>query len=165
MAERQGLHPRPKAKFTPGEDERLRMMVEQLGPTDWLAISHAMPNRDARQCRERWMNYVNPVLLHVPWTPDEEHLLKEKFREYGAQWQVIALFFPTRSRNQIKHHWQSRPKGKLAQRTVPAPARESDPISRELCEIPMPNPVLCNEGFSEPQQESIFWGDSFEGVF
>jgi hypothetical protein len=155
-----------KVKFTPEEDDRLRSIVEQYGPKDWSGVASQMPNRDSRQCRERWMNYVNPALIHVPWTPEEEHLLESKFQEYGAQWQVIALFFPLRSRNQIKSHWHTRHKTSLGPPFAPPPPPQpADPKSQDLCQIPMSNPFLCNDIFSEPREESIWWANTFTGFF
>jgi hypothetical protein len=155
-----------KVKFTSDEDARLRMLVERFGTKDWSAIAREMPNRDARQCRERWTNYANPALIHLPWTFEEDALLDSKFQEYGTRWQVIALFFPDRSRNQIKNHWQVRHRlrsGPVSKR--PQDPQPSDPPSQEVCQIGMSKPVLGDELFSEPRQQSILWDNAFAGFF
>jgi hypothetical protein len=96
-----------RCKFSPAEDLKLREVVEQLGSADWASVATHMAPRNARQCRERWTNYLNPSLVNAPWTASEESLLEEKFAEFGTKWQVIAVFFPSRSKNDIKNHWIS----------------------------------------------------------
>jgi hypothetical protein len=99
---------RYKCKFTSVEDAHLIDVVARCGTSDWSLVATFMYHRTARQCRERWNNYVNPALENVPWTHEEDELLDEKYNEYGTKWQAITVFFPTRSRNDIKCHWFQR---------------------------------------------------------
>lgn len=94
-------------KFTPDEDEKLRSLVLKLGDNDWLTIANEMKPRTARQCRERYKNYLAPQLLNGPWTESENTLLEEKYKEFGPRWAKIAQFFPSRSDVNIKNHWAS----------------------------------------------------------
>jgi hypothetical protein len=116
--------PRPgefKHKFTSADDARLCDVVQRLGTKDWNLVATQMYPRTARQCRERWNNYINPVIEHIEWTPEEDLLLDEKYAQLGAKWKVIASFFPTRSKNMVKYRCQRRQRskagGKAAQRT------------------------------------------------
>jgi hypothetical protein len=97
---------KPKRKISlwiPTEDQRLRALVEQYGAKNWQEIASRMPGRNARQCRERWRNYVNPELNPSPWTPQEDNLLLRKFSECGKSWYKIASFFQNRSVNSCKN--------------------------------------------------------------
>jgi hypothetical protein len=93
-----------KQKFTPEEDEELKAYYSQCGP-DWKMIAALMKNRTPRQCRDRWKNYLSPNVNTRPWTPEEDALLFEKFKEYGRQWATIAKFFNQRTDIHIKNHW------------------------------------------------------------
>jgi hypothetical protein len=99
-----------KCKFAPCEDIRLAEVVRHHGCKSWAVIARQMPGRNPRQCRERWMNYINPSLEHSPMTAEEERLLEEKCREYGPRWQIIVSFFPGRGKNFLKNHWISKHK-------------------------------------------------------
>ncbi|OHT04781.1 DNA-binding protein reb1 [Tritrichomonas foetus] len=94
-----------KVKFTKVEDAKLAALINEYGETDWKIIAEKMAPRTARQCRERWTNYVNPSLSKDPWTKEEDALLLEKHEEYGNRWKLIEKFFPTRSKNNIKHRY------------------------------------------------------------
>jgi hypothetical protein len=102
------LHPRvvkAHAKFSAEQDEKLRSLVDSYGTKDWRAIAEQMKTKNARQCKERWFNYLNPELSSAPWTLDEELLLLAKYGELGAQWVAIAKFFPNRTDAMLKNRF------------------------------------------------------------
>jgi hypothetical protein len=98
--------PHPKSKFTEAEDENLAKIVAELGSDDWQQVARLMPDRNARQCRDRWVNYLSPEVANGPWTAAEEQLLVDKYKEFGAVWRHIATFFPARTDINIKSRWQ-----------------------------------------------------------
>jgi hypothetical protein len=156
-----------KIKFTSMEDARLKELVGQYGTNNWAAVASDMGDRTARQCRERWTNYINPTIIFSPWTPDEEALLDQKFAEYGSSWQAIAVFFPTRSKNQIKNHWTTRRKHGSTIRltadrevTTDQSAETITPIDRSV-----KTATLCEIMFSERDYEQFRWDDLFSKIF
>jgi hypothetical protein len=98
--------PHPKSKFTATEDELLGQIIEELGTDDWQLIAKQLPGRNARQCRDRWLNYLSPDVGNGPWTREEELLLVEKYREFGSAWKYIASFFKSRTDINVKNRWQ-----------------------------------------------------------
>lgn len=101
----QGLLP-SRTKFCPEEDRRLRELVDQYGTNDWAKIALALGGRTARQCRERYKNFLQPSLVNGPWTPEEDELLIRLYHHYGPNWVAMhRIHFPTRSNNNIKNHW------------------------------------------------------------
>ena len=92
-------------KFSKTEDEALLKLVEQHGDCNWAAVAKGMKNRTPRQCRERYKNYLSPNIKNGPWTPEEEALLEQKYREIGPRWAKIALAFEQRSDVNVKNHW------------------------------------------------------------
>ena len=97
--------PHPKSKFTLEEDNLLKQLVSQFGENNWYHISELMPNRNLRQCKDRWTNYLSPKINNDPWTDEEDNLLLQKFKEYGAKWVRIALSFPNRTDSNVKNRW------------------------------------------------------------
>jgi hypothetical protein len=86
-----------KCKFTPEEDEKLKQLVAIHGENEWATIAHEMGNRNSRQCRERWRNYMNPRLSNESWTPESDKILMERYAAIGPHWNMIAQAFPNRS--------------------------------------------------------------------
>jgi hypothetical protein len=100
-----GRHNGARHKFLKAEDDLLRILVEKYGETDWNLVSSFMGRRNARQCRERYKNYLSPSFRNTPWTQAEEDLLTQKVREFGPKWSVIAKDFEGRSDVNVKNHW------------------------------------------------------------
>jgi hypothetical protein len=95
-----------KTKFTHEEDVQLTRLVETVGSANWREIAACMKTRNARQCRERYRNYLDPELRWEQWTPEEDALLIAKFRENGPKWNAISQFFTKRSDNALRNRWQ-----------------------------------------------------------
>jgi hypothetical protein len=95
----------PRQKFSVQEDEQLRALVDELGIDSWSEVASRLGTRSARQCRERFKNYLSPNLRNGQWSEDEDRLLAEKFKEFGAKWSIIVGFFPSRSEVNLKNRW------------------------------------------------------------
>lgn len=102
------LSPRslPKQKFNEEDDERLKAIIKDLGTKSWADVSKAMGNRNPRQCKERWENYLNPHINNDPWTKEEDDLLILKQKEIGSRWVTISHFFNRRTDAAVKNRWQ-----------------------------------------------------------
>jgi hypothetical protein len=92
-----------RRKFTPDEDANLRAIVAEKGTEDWSLIAEMMPDRDSRQCKERWFHYLSPNLMHHLWTRAEDAILEAKVIEHGHKWKLFEQFFPGRSDTMIKN--------------------------------------------------------------
>ena len=92
-------------KFTQQEDERLISLIKENGAKRWKSIARKMSGKTARQCRDRYMNYLREGLGNRPWTDDEDYLLSQKVKEIGTHWSKIVIFFKGRSTNNIKNRW------------------------------------------------------------
>jgi hypothetical protein len=90
--------------FTKFEDRRLRELVEEYG-SNWAKVAAALKTRSAKQCRDRYKNYLDPNVRNQPWTPEEENLLERKVAEIGRKWTLIAKLFENRSEANVKNHW------------------------------------------------------------
>lgn len=116
----------PKCKFSEEEDELLKNLVSEMlksndtnidnddvknenlvnSAIDWNKVALSMKtSRNARQCRERYLNYLSPLVENGPWTPEEEELLCEKYNEIGPHWKQISVFFPSRTDINVKSHF------------------------------------------------------------
>ena len=92
-----------KLKFTKEEDEKLKQLVAEYGENEWSLIAKKMGNRNSRQCRERWKNYMNPCLSKENWSTNEDMILMQRFCEVGPHWNIIAQSFPHRSINCVRN--------------------------------------------------------------
>ena len=91
--------------FSQQEDEMLTKIMYQQPFETWIAVAEQLPGRTARQCRDRWVNYLSPSNKNGPWSHEEDQLLAEKYVEHGPQWTTIAKFFDGRSENNVKNRW------------------------------------------------------------
>ena len=100
-------HGSAKHKFTPEEDEILSDLANKHAKEkiQWTHIAKSLPGRTPRQCRERWINFLDPSINRDPWTESEMSLLCEKYKEFGPSWSKLAQFFKGRTDVFLKNKW------------------------------------------------------------
>jgi hypothetical protein len=102
-----------KGSWSDEEDRQIVNWVTQNGPKNWTALAATMHGRVGKQCRERWVNSLDPDLVRQPWTEDEDRILIEHQRQWGNKWAKIAGLLPGRTDNSVKNRWNSSLKRKL----------------------------------------------------
>ncbi|KAL9247899.1 hypothetical protein vseg_021279 [Gypsophila vaccaria] len=101
------LHPtREKVgKWSDDEDKRLKVAATLFGKS-WHRIAQFVPGRTQSQCRERWVNILDPSLKRGEWTKEEDLKLKEAVAEHGYYWSRVAACVPLRTDNQCSRRWR-----------------------------------------------------------
>jgi hypothetical protein len=87
------------------EDLKLRGLVNSLGTKNWDEIARFMPTRSARQCRDRFKNYLRECLITNPWTAQEDALVIRQYHLIGPKWVEIGKMLSGRSGNNVKNRW------------------------------------------------------------
>lgn len=59
--------------------------------------------KNPKQCRERWINYINPSLEKAPLTNSEIDKLFILYHKYGSSWTKMSSIFKNRSENILKN--------------------------------------------------------------
>jgi hypothetical protein len=95
-----------KGQWTVEEDERLRLAVAE-GFANWGAVARDVIGRTAKQCRERWANYLAPSVVQGGWTPREDMKLLQLHHTSGRKWAAIARKLSGRSENGVKLRFKS----------------------------------------------------------
>eukprot|EP01017_Pseudomicrothorax_dubius_P041266 TRINITY_DN6577_c0_g3_i2.p1 TRINITY_DN6577_c0_g3~~TRINITY_DN6577_c0_g3_i2.p1 ORF type:complete len:548 (-),score=69.73 TRINITY_DN6577_c0_g3_i2:75-1718(-) len=103
-----------EAPWTEEEDQTLLKLVQTYGTKKWTAIarelnrtSQSMSFRHGKQCRERWINHLDPCINRGAWSPLEDLHLLQTFIEQGKKWSVIAKLVGNRTENAVKNRWKS----------------------------------------------------------
>lgn len=77
--------------------------------TQWADLAPQLPGRTGKQIRDRWVNYLNPAINHLPFSREDDLRLWKGHKELGKRWVEISVkvFHSTRSENHIKNRWYS----------------------------------------------------------
>ncbi|XP_069369158.1 v-myb avian myeloblastosis viral oncogene homolog-like 2b isoform X1 [Paralichthys olivaceus] len=97
---------RVKVKWTQEEDDKLKALVQKLGPTDWKYVASYIPNHTELQCQHRWFKVLDPELIKGPWTKEEDDKVIELVNLYGnKQWAIVARHLKGRLGKQCRERW------------------------------------------------------------
>jgi hypothetical protein len=95
-----------RRNFTSHEDDQLKELVEQYGKSNWKIIAEQMENRTARQCKEHWINKLDPNKNRTIFTSEERQIIFEAHDLFGPQWSRIAQFLDHRSPDDVKNEFR-----------------------------------------------------------
>lgn len=135
-----------KGSWTREEDETIFRYIETHGDKDWSKLALLLPGRIGKQCRERWINHLNPAISRANWTPEEDALLIKLHNEYGNSWAKIAKSFKGRTDNCVKNRWNSTLKRRLERISRGEPAirkrgrKPKSETAQEIVEVSSPAP-------------------------
>jgi hypothetical protein len=108
-------------------------------------MSHIVPGRTPRQCRERWENYLAPGARKMSWTAQEDQLVIVSQQKWGNKWAKIAALIPGRTDNAVKNRWNSA----LRRRVELAARPEGGMVGSDESGIPERSGVLDGSGIPD----------------
>ena len=96
-----------KGNWTAEEDQLLLNWVSQNGPTKWTECSKQIKGRCGKQCRERWVNILNPDVKKGNWSDYEQDVIFQNLSTYMTSWSSMSRILPGRTENSIKNYFYS----------------------------------------------------------
>lgn len=76
--------------WTNVEDEILKVAVMKYGRHQWARISSLLVRKTAKQCKSRWLEWLEPGVLKTEWSREEEEKLLHLAKIMPTQWKTIA---------------------------------------------------------------------------
>jgi hypothetical protein len=102
------IHPDlKKGSWSREEDERIMLGVEQYGRGWSLIAKYLFTNRNAKQIRDRYTNYLDPDIKKGRFCLAEDLLILDLFTTYGPKWSLIQKHLKYRSTDAIKNRYNS----------------------------------------------------------
>jgi myb proto-oncogene protein len=89
------------------EDAKLAEAVTEFG-NDWIRVATLVPGRTNGQCRQRWVNILDPNNKNnntSKLTVEEDAKLAEAVAEFGNNWIRVATLIPGRMNLQCRRRW------------------------------------------------------------
>lgn len=97
----------PKA-WTKEEDGLLLSIVQSMRvPMKWSLVAQNLSERTGKQCRERYVNHLNPRLKVSDWSPLEDATIFHLYDNLGSHWAKMSKIIPGRTDNGIKNRFHN----------------------------------------------------------
>jgi len=97
----------PKA-WSKNEDATLLKIVQGMSmPMRWSVVAQSLPDRTGKQCRERYVNHLNPRLKTSDWNPVEDATVFHLYNTIGSHWSTMSKVIPGRTDNGIKNRFHN----------------------------------------------------------
>ncbi|KAL2866423.1 putative cell division control protein (Cdc5) [Aspergillus lucknowensis] len=72
------------------EDEVLRAAVSKYGLNQWARVSSLLARKTSKQCKARWVEWLDPGIRKVEWSREEDEKLLHLAKLMPTQWRTIA---------------------------------------------------------------------------
>ena len=107
-----------KGYWSKEEDEQLLEWIKVNGAKKWSECAKYMKKRSAKQCRERWLNHLDPTIRKEDWTPEEDQEIYQLYKKHGTSWSKLAREMKGRTENAIKNRFYSSIRSLIANENV-----------------------------------------------
>ena len=99
-----------KSNWVKREDEELVKLIRENGTKQWSQIANQLNSnlnvtRYGKQCRVRWVNFLNPEIKNDPFSLTEDILILQKRLSIGNKWSEIIKEMPGRTENNVKNRF------------------------------------------------------------
>jgi hypothetical protein len=109
LCQRKNKSPTPHEKhkkWSQEQDQKLLSLCTKKANKNWPNIAHVL-GRTPKQCRDRWMDHVDPSINRSEWTVEEDRLILKLKGEMGTAWCKMTDHIKGRSANMIRNRYRS----------------------------------------------------------
>jgi myb proto-oncogene protein len=101
------INPSLKKGFWDEEEDKKLLKAVKVNGKRWEKIANGFSGRNAKQIRDRYVNYLDPGMKKEKFTNDEDMLIYQLHKQFGSKWRKYCKYFEGRSADMIKNRYNS----------------------------------------------------------
>ena len=138
------------------EDEILKAAVMKYGLNQWSRISSLLVRKSAKQCKERWYEWLDPKIKKTEWTKVEEEMLLNLAKMFPCQWRTIAPYVGRTAYQCLEHyeHLLDKAQGRENDPNDPRKLRPGEIDPNPEAKPARPDPIDLDEDTKETLNEA-----------
>ena len=139
-------------------NETAPVAVRAAWMNNWRGVSEQIEGRTPKQCRERWINHLDPSIKKGNWEPEEDEIILKTQNTLGNKWSMISKLCVGRTENAVKIRFKSLMRAEAKEKRGDRSSVNITSMPIEVDSIPLDESAAIDDMIMDGADEAMIMG-------